>query len=248
MTTLQQAALTDTRLQDLIDEFTRKHRVEIVDGGRTLGHRWDDALLVQLRHAKTTATTYAADPGASQRHSRTTINARAVALYGTIERQVRSWALAAGYTRQTGTWSLPEAILTAWYARSRQIDDLTAYTAALTAWKRQIGDLLDPPHRFDIDQPCPICHVWVFTIDATDEQNDTGETRQVRALTGIERTPNLHRITCRACKTEWDGLDAAQELADELAVNARLDRIAERWHHTLQVWDELTRAVIEARA
>lgn len=238
MTTLQRAALdTGHRLEHLLDQFTRTHKVVMADRGRFLGTRTDQPLLTQLRQAKTTASTYNPDPGeggALAKHERTTLNTTAVRLYATIETRVHDWAIRAGYRRPTGSWPLPEQILRSWWALAKHDVDPDGYATQLQAWKAEIGHLLDPPHRFDIDKPCPVCKAHILEVETE------GMTKRVRALSGVERDPDIHRVSCRACKTEWDGLDAAQELADEIAHADLLDRIAQRWQDTLAAWDGLT--------
>lgn len=245
MTTLQRAVLdTTTRVEDLLDQLTTTHRVQVHDGGRILGWRTEPALLEQLRRAKTTATTYGSGPGSSQRHSRATINTSAVALYDAIETRVRSWARHAGYTPQTGSWPLPEAVLRWWWAVKKHDPHADRYQAPLQAWATAITNLLDPPHRFDIDSPCPVCSAHILEVVDPDDETLTV---QIRALAGLERDPDIYRVTCRSCSTEWEGLDAASELADEIASNALLDRITTRWAVTLRVWDEQQYEAIRAR-
>jgi hypothetical protein len=201
----------DVDLRRLINQLTQTHEVRVRDGGRHLGVRTDPALIVQLRRAKTSATTYATDPGASLRHERSIYNSEASKLYTEIEQAVRRWARVAGYDR-TGDWPEPETLLRHWYARTYLDNslDITAHALTCRGWTYRIRELLDPPARFDIDRPCPICRVHTFTKEAD------GLDRIVRALHGAERAPDLYRVTCRSCGATWDGLEAAQELADEL--------------------------------
>ena len=123
---------------------------------------------------------------------------RAHKLYVDIETRVRQWARRSGHDRTTNVWPHPEAVLRTWYATAytRTEQELAPYEATIAGWIEAIHDLLDPPHRYDINAPCPQCHTtWtVVTID--------GHEAHVQALNATDYDPpQQHRssVSCRAC-------------------------------------------------
>jgi hypothetical protein len=206
--------MTDSRnpeveLRDALDQLTQPHDTEIRDGGRHLATRTDPALLIQLRKARTASI--GPGNGSRARHERGTLNINASELYTAIETRTRRWALRAGYNRTTN-WPPTDQLLRHWYTLTygRPDFDPTPYLHTLKRWIAAITDLLDPPHRFDIDKPCPTCgaHIIDTKID--------GQLLRVRALHGIERGIYDSVVTCRNCGATWFGVPDAEALNSQL--------------------------------
>lgn len=77
----------------------------------------------------------------------------------------------------------------------------------LRNWAGEIDAMFTRPKVFDIAAPCPVCKAKTYT-------DDDGDVCAL-PLKGIE---DSHRVECRACGEAWEGLDAAEELADELGI------------------------------
>jgi hypothetical protein len=205
---------TTTDLLDAIDLLTLPHDVKIIDRGTHIATRRDPGLITQLRHART--ANIGPGNGSRAKHERLTLNIEASQLYTEIETLTKQWAIRAGYRREGHPWPALEDLLRAWYARAHKRPHFSAapHLATIEAWTQRILDLLDPPHRFDIDRPCPICGAHIINIRLDDE------TIQVRALNGIDRDEHDSTVTCRNCGAIWHGHESARELATELTTKA----------------------------
>lgn len=108
----------------------------------------------------------------------------------------------------------PIADLRAWHAAAL-LDERRAawHERQLRGFARTIRAHLDPPTRVELEFSCPVCgqREW---MDA-----DGGGTWPLRMEYRREDTGTLSevRVLCRACRCEWDGLDAVVELGEELA-------------------------------
>lgn len=80
------------------------------------------------------------------------------------------------------------------------------YIRTMEGWAALIENLLDPPSRLELTEPCPVCK--------QDEYTDA-EGRALRFPVVIEfrrDRPGEARGTCRACSNLWDGILALREL------------------------------------
>lgn len=194
-------------LRDRVDQLTLPHTVEVRDAGRLLGTRTQPALLVQLRKAITASI--GPGNGTKALHERSVHNAGASELYGSIERRVRQWAIRAGVTPNGHDAT---TVLRHWYAAIHASRDLepAAYSTTLAGWIDAITDLLDPPHRYPLNAPCPVCgQTW-----ATSDQGDPDHEERSHALQVLERDPaHLSSVTCRSCGAVWHGIEGAEALS-----------------------------------
>lgn len=203
-------------LRDAIDQLTLPHDVEVIDHGKVLGKRRQQALLVKLHNAR--HSNIGTGSGAqTARHERATLNIAASELYASIEQRIRQWARRAGYERPD-TWPDTAHLLRLWYARTYTDPYLepAGYVTTLHNWIDAITDLLiNPPHRYQLNAPCPTCgHTW--TISVVDGVEERGHTLNV-----IERDPaHESTITCRHCGATWHGIDGAEQLAASLATGS----------------------------
>ena len=118
-----------------------------------------------------------------------------------LVRDLRAWCDAVERGRAGREWA--EAAVPA----------IDAYVDRLRGWRRSIDAKLDPPRRVELRSGCPVCGAttWENAEGASApfplvvEYHDYGTAEAVRP-----------RAVCRACRTEWDGLGAIEELGDEL--------------------------------
>lgn len=90
---------------------------------------------------------------------------------------------------------------------------LDGYVERLRGWLRSIEAKLDPPRRVELRSACPVCGAthWESAegisapFPLVVEYHDYGTAESVRP-----------RAVCRACRIEWDGLGAIEELGEEL--------------------------------
>lgn len=214
--------MTDTLL-DLINRLTKPYNVDIDDHGRHLGTRTDPALLEQLSNARASSVSPGNDNGSNARHTRTSLNLAASELFGSIQKRVRGWALAADIPRHWASgagptdWREPIQLLPAWYARvlgdSRFVP--APYIDTLQSWTRSIESLLNPPRRWTLAAPCPLCNTrWILDPDGL----------QIDSL-GVVESDTAEPVTvCRNCEAVWPGLMGAREL--RMAIDERAEQVS----------------------
>jgi hypothetical protein len=197
-------------LRALVARLATKHPEEIRTGGRLLAVRKRTPLLRDLAHARSASV--GAGGGRKALHERVSLNLGASELHSEIEAAVRDWLIRTGYVRGSGPWPPLDRLLVAWYSRVYLDPHLEPehYAPRLAGWISQITDLLDPPHRFEIEAACPTCGADVVEADVD------GETKRVRALLGTERDPDVRFVLCRACGATWHGLEGGRRLAAEI--------------------------------
>jgi hypothetical protein len=204
--------MKDAELRDLVRTLTRPrpvdtHRMSGVVYSTTTGTQ--PPLLVELR--RTGVASIGQGGSGKAAHERMTMNVGAFELYTAIEKRVRSWAIRSGYRPPPTGWPRLEEVLAHWHARTDGDPNLDPkhYAKILRGWVAGIADLIDPPYRFPIEQPCPRCGAEWTTGDI-----DTG-TDPNRALNVIERIPaDRSVIVCHACGAEWHGVTGAHALRD----------------------------------
>lgn len=197
-------------LRALVARLATRHPEEIRSGGRLLTIRKRAPLLHDLAAARSASV--GTGGGKKALHERVSLNIGASELHSEIETAVRDWLLHTGYRRGPAAWPPLDRLLVAWWSRVYLDPHLEPqqYAARLAAWISQITDLVDPPHRFEIEAPCPTCGATTVTVD------DGGEPKRARALLGTERDPDVRFITCRACGDTWHGLAGGHRLAAEI--------------------------------
>lgn len=198
-----------------VDALSLPH-VVVVDShdGEFLGSRNEAALLVKLRAASSAKINGAGGQGVSARE-RVPLNVGAVDLYRRIEHDVRNWCereelnvVGLPLENQLRRWAV--SYETAYTGRKVSAGGFRARTAQLVDMANQIRDLLDPPYRFPLTSPCPLCgQEWVDTVAV----DDPSERVRMRALTVTERQPVEHSsVLCMACRVVWHGVSEARLL------------------------------------
>lgn len=194
-------------LGHLIEQLTAEHPVEVRDADRVNTIRQAPPLLADLADARTSSVGYGR--GGKAVHERLSLNVDASELLSAIEHRVRRWAARAGIRPTGHRWPPVDVLLRQWWDTVADDPHLHAdrYAAKLAGWAEAITDLIDPPFRYTLDGPCPLCGVaYVNTAE------DAG-----RALQVIERDPpDRSVVTCRSCEHVWRGIAGARDLAAKL--------------------------------
>lgn len=199
--------------------LTQPHTVSVDGhGGELLGVRTEQALLLKLNAAVVSNLGASHGVGAAG-NERTPINVGAVDLLTRITRALheQQLMLTEDDSRPRAEVSLLRvqlALSNRFFAGALSVGTLDRYTRRLETWVRMIRDLLDPPHRFTLNAPCPVCDAHV--VDVEDEH---GHVTRTRALLCVERhEAEASTVTCQACGQGWHGVAAARRLS--LALDA----------------------------
>ena len=222
------------QLFEAIRVLTQTHEVIIDDKhGTFLGSRTELPLLLKLRTAQASNIGGAGGAGKAGRE-RVPLNVGAADLYDRIQGDIREW-----FGRETDYAEhgrpLPEVVLQQWYLRyvnrwrAQEITDASVWERErdVQNWITQIRDLLDPPFRFPLTAPCPICGKEWVTLNNEDDEN---EREQVRVLNAVERERiEDSYVVCRnpECGRIWRGVHEARQL--RIAID---DADLERWKET----------------
>ena len=206
-------------LDKLVKTLTTEHDEIIDQKGEFLGMRREQGLLLKLRVAVASNTGGGEGAGKPGRE-RAPINVGAADLQDRIVSDIREWygretEYAEGHGRPS-----PERTLQQWYIRyinryrSGQISDegFARQMSIVESWVTQIRDLLDPPFRFPLTSPCPICNQEWVTAYAADDPN---EIERVRVLNAVERESiEDSYVICRnpECGRIWRGVYQARAL------------------------------------
>ena len=143
------------------------------------------------------------------------LDSEALYQFGQISSAIGDWC------RIVGVVPTRDALvdLRRWYvahtARTDTQDDW--YIRELRRWAHLITAKLDPPRRFELEYPCPICGQSKYTdaegnelkFPVVVEYRDYGTAESIR--------PNA---TCRACTAVWRGEPSIRELGDEMTEKA----------------------------
>lgn len=147
---------------------------------------WGDPLYTQLREYIAGAQ---GTGNGSHARSMPPVVLDAVDLCDQIDRTVRDWVSPINVTGTVGRLAWLEET----QFRPQDVPVLKARTADLTWWASRARELLDPPRRWTLPNPCPACGTAkVYRPDSA------GETVRQPALQ-IGR----HGCECQHCRTFW---------------------------------------------
>lgn len=195
-------------LLEVVDELTLSKPVKIPTD---TGHTWAtaDPLLVQLQEAVSSSLKSGSGSGGAA-WTRNVLDGDALHTASVITATIGDWCRMAGakVTRD------PVVDLRAWYVvRLAATDPEAFYLEQLRKWVSQIRLILHPPRQLEITSPCPVCGLGEYT-------NDAGEViRNPLVMTyraDDERFWRGANVLCRACLNVWSGVEAMEELRDEL--------------------------------
>lgn len=197
-----------TDLLALVDELTLPNPVRIPTDD---GHTWatEDALLVQLQEAVSSSLNSGSGSGGAV-WTRNVLDSDALHTAAIITTTIGDWCRIAGATVTRD----PVKDLRAWYAaRLTATNPETFYLDQLRKWAGQIRAILNPPRTIEITASCPICGQGEYT-------NDLGELirnpLQMTYRADDERFWRGAKVLCRACDNVWAGVEAMEELREEL--------------------------------
>lgn len=195
-------------LLEVVDELTLPKPVRVVTDD---GHTWatEDPLLVQLQEAVSSSLRSGSGSGGAA-WTRNVLDSDALHQAAIITSTIGDWCRMAGVTVTRD----PIIDLRAWYvARLTATNPETFYLEQLRKWVGQIRVMIHPPRTLEITAPCPICGQGSYT-------NDMGEDiRNPLVMTyraTDERFWRGARVLCRSCDNVWAGVDAMEELREEL--------------------------------
>ena len=212
--------MNDNPIQDLLDAMdaiTKPVRSAILQDeldangthvGQKLVRRVDPPLLRQLRLA-ITGDLGSHGNGGKAAHERTPFDVTSFTMYEDIDGRVRSWLLDAQIVPRPGV--KVEGLLRQWFPvwTAKILPDglVERHTAILTRWASSIRDLLEPPTKQELTDPCPLCgQMWAVVGSGE-------EIESVRALWAVwRRTQDDSYGLCRACDHMWRGIGEMRRL------------------------------------
>lgn len=200
--------MTAHEIKDAISELTAPvvHNVpQISEDGTWLktSSVWLPSLLDQLSEA-VTSTMGGQGNGSTLKHARQIIDSDALHMFLKIKSQIGDWCVMAGV--RPGKDAAENLML---WGDAIDVEDGTFYARTMREWANQIRLKLDPPKRMEILHPCVVCEATVWV-------DDDGETRPHPVEASYRPGEGDVKVWCRACKTVWDGPDAAGELGEEI--------------------------------
>ena len=198
-----------TEIQDAVAELTApvvSHVPQINDEGTWLKTTtvWLPSLLDQLSEA-ITSTIGGQGNGSTLKNARQIIDSDALFMFMRIKSQITDWCNMVGV--RAGKDAAENLML--WSDRV-DVEEGRFYSRTMREWANQIRAKLDPPKRREILHPCVVCQATVWV-------DDDGETRPHPVEASYRPGEGDVKVMCRACKTVWDGPDAAKELGEEIA-------------------------------
>ena len=194
-------------LTEAVTALTKPTRTKVIrDDGSTVNVD-HDALLVQLEDAITSATT--GNGGGAGAPTAVLVNSEALYRAMLIGSQIADWCRIVGVKPVRSDLSLS---LSRWLVAFQATNtDRQFYIQALRQWAVTIEELLDPPRRLPLVDPCVACGAKEYvTAD--------GERLPYPVVVEYDRAL-LHaslRATCRACELVWTGPEAVDELVSEM--------------------------------
>lgn len=198
-----------TEIQDAVAELTApvvSHVPQINDEGTWLKTTtvWLPSLLDQLSEA-ITSTIGGQGNGSTLKNARQIIDSDALFMFMRIKSQITDWCNGVGV--RAGKDAAENLML---WSDHVDVEDGRFYARTMREWANQIRAKLDPPKRREILHPCVVCQATVWV-------DDDGETRPHPVEASYRPGEGDVKVMCRACKTVWDGPDAAKELGEEIA-------------------------------
>lgn len=197
-----------TELLDAVDDLTLPKNIKVSTDD---GHTWatEDALLVQLQDAVSSSLRSGSGAGGSP-WTRNVLDGDALHQAAVITSTIGDWCRLAGanVTRD------PLVDLRAWFVcRENATDPEAFYLSQLRKWAGQIRLLVHPPRMLEITSACPVCGEGQY-------MNDQGELIRNPLVMSYRATDEWFwraaKVLCRACQNVWEGVDAMEELAEEL--------------------------------
>ena len=194
-------------LLEAVDQLTKPTRTKVIQGDHvtTVVH---EPLLVQLEQAVTSAIGNGGGGGSA---TGSVLNDEALQRLFIIRSQLSGWCRDVD-VRPTRTDAVKD--LRAWYINFMGTNvDPDFYTRTLNGWAATIRELIDPPKRVPLRDPCPVCKASQWT------GVDGGLRASPVAVEYDHGDPyRTVKAVCRAegCGAEWVGPNAVEELIEEM--------------------------------
>jgi hypothetical protein len=194
-------------LLSAIDDLTKPTRTKVIQGDHvtTVVH---EPLLVQLEQAVTSAIGNGGGGGSA---TGSVLNDEALQRLFIIRSQLGDWCRLLG-VRPSRTDAVKD--LRAWYVAFLGTNaEQEFYTRTLHGWAATIRELIDPPKRVPLRDPCPVCKASQWT------GVDGGLRASPVAVEYDHGDPyRTVKAVCRAegCGAEWVGANAVEELIEEM--------------------------------
>jgi hypothetical protein len=197
-----------TDLLDAVDALTKPTRTKVIRDDNTTVTVKHDALLVQLEDAVTSAIGNGGGGGSA---TGSVLNDEALYRLSLIRSQLSDWCRLVN-VRPTRTDAVKD--LRAWHVGFLGTNgEADFYTRALVGWAATIRELIDPPKRVPLRDPCPVCKASQWT------GVDGGLRASPVAVEYDHGDPyRTVKAACRAegCGAEWVGANAVEELIEEM--------------------------------
>lgn len=206
-------------LLQAVQNLTRpvmEHFPQVDDDGHLIKlHSTQSVPLLEQFHEAISGQPQAGAGGSSLPSTRNLVDGDALFEYAKMASATRGWCrmVGASYAHD------PAANLDAWYPvfTAQNHDDARAdwYRRELRRWASVIRAILEPPRKFEVTVPCPVCKNthWV---------NPDGDLMPWPILVEyrLERDGSMSspKAFCRveACDAVWSSLEAIEELGQEL--------------------------------
>ena len=194
-------------LLSAIDALTKSTRTKVIQGDHvtTVVH---EPLLVQLEQAVTSAIGNGGGGGSA---TGSVLNDEALQRLFIIRSQLGDWCRLVN-VRPTRTDAVAD--LRAWYVAFLGTNaESEFYARTLHGWAATIRELIDPPKRVPLRDPCPVCKASQWT------GVDGGLRASPVAVEYDHGDPyRTVKAVCRAegCGAEWVGANAVEELIEEM--------------------------------
>lgn len=194
-------------MNDLLEAVEALTRVRHVQIDTDDGPRWvTGEPRLALLQDYVTAAMGSGGGSAGLASERSPLSPEALMRAMTITSQIGDWCRMAGIrvTRD------PITDLDRWHvariAQNAESDDF--YITQMRKWATEIDGMIDRPRPLDITVACPVCGESSF-------EDDLGDI----CAWPLKGYADPFRVECKSCGIEWDGPDAAEELADEIGVS-----------------------------
>lgn len=181
---------------------------QIIDGEGRITRLRQDPLLTQLDDAIRGAMSGTAGATASTASTRSLVNSDALHQLTMISSLIIDWSAAVGAPQRRD----PLNGLRAWHAAVLTLDiPRPWYTRLLRTWAGTIRAIVNPPKTRELEYPCPVCKASSWD----DGEGSAGPFPLVQTYHPDAPTASAN-VRCRACGARWEGVEAMEELANEL--------------------------------
>ena len=213
-------------LLDAVDALTKnqvEHFPQKADDGSWLkAHTVTlPPLLLRLAQSVTSSTGSGGRQSGSSPWAASMLDSESLYQFGQIKQAIGDWCRMVSVipTREGDPDMRALTDLRQWYiahtARTDTQDEW--YIRELRRWAHLITSKLDPPRRFELEYPCPICGQSKYTdaegnelkFPVVVEYRDYGTAESIRP-----------KALCRACEAVWRGEPSIRELGDEMTQKA----------------------------